>query len=97
MNSLSSSHTQTYSIDVLYYEIPHDVGYALWLHHIATDPYLCRAYEKMRTPYFKYMVLRIEQKPEYIRFYRKLQEWNVNFTAFTDELKKFLWESDYCQ
>jgi hypothetical protein len=50
----------------------------------------------MRTPYFKYMVLRIEQKPEYIRFYNKLAEWGVNFTVFTDELKSFLWDSDYC-
>lgn len=71
-------------------------SYDLWLHHIETDEYLCRAVEKMRTPYFKYMVMRIEQHPEYIRFYTKMNQYGVNFTAFTEYLKKFLWESDYC-
>lgn len=68
----------------------------LWDHHIATDPYLCAAVNKMREPYFRYMVWRIEQHPEYIKFYTKMNDYGVNFTGFVEELKKFLWESDDC-
>lgn len=86
-----------FRIDVLYYEINHDAGYALWLDFVENDEYLCRAVNKMRTPYFRYMIARIEQHPEYIRFYSKLLEWGVNFTQFTDNLKYFLWDTDYCR
>lgn len=66
------------------------------MYHVETDPYLCRAVEKMRSPEFRYLVRRIESLPEYLQFYSQMESYGVNWTGFVEQIKAFLWESDYC-
>jgi len=84
-------------MDMLYDEIPSDEMYDLWLHLIATDPYLCPAFLKFSGPDFRAIALKMEFHPEFMRFVQKLEEWGIQMNQFMEDLKDVLWYSDYCR
>lgn len=84
-------------MDDLKAEIPNDQIYDMWIHLIATDPYLCPGFLKLSSPEFRAIALKMEFHPEFIRFVNKLEEWGIQMKQFMEDLKQFLWFSSYCR
>lgn len=84
-------------MDMLGEEIPSDAIYDMWVYKIANDPYLCPGFLKLSSAEFRAVALKVEFHPEYIRFVNKLEEWGIQMKQFQDDLKEFLWYSDYCR
>lgn len=84
-------------MDDLHAEIPSDAIYDMWLDKIANDPYLCPGFLKLSSAEFRAVAIKVEYDPEFIRFVMKLEEWGIEMFQFMDDLKWFLWDSDYCR
>lgn len=84
-------------MDMLGEEMPGDAMYEMWLYKIENDPYLCPGFLKFSGPEFRSVATKVEYHPEFIRFVYKLEEWGIEMKKFMDNLKDFLWYSDYCR
>lgn len=84
-------------MDDLKAEIPNEAINEMWLYKVANDPYLCPGFLKLSSVEFRAVALKVEYDPEFIRFVNKLEEWGIQMHQFMDDLKDFLWYSDYCR
>lgn len=83
-------------MDSLAEEMPSDAIYEMWLNKTMNDPYLCPGFLKLSSNDFRAVALEVEYHPEFIRFVQKLEEWGIQMKQFMDDLKDFLWYSEYC-
>lgn len=84
-------------MDALSAEIPSDAIHAMWIDKVANDPYLCPGFLKFSDANFRAVVALVEYNPEFIRFVLKLEEWGIAKNQFMEDLKQFLWYSEYCR
>lgn len=86
-----------HSMDTLQAETNGDAIYDMWTYKVANDPYLCPGFLKLSSTEFRAIATKVEFHPEFIRFVMKLEEWGIEMKQFMDDLKWFLWDSDYCR
>lgn len=84
-------------MDSLQAEMPSDAIYEMWTYKIANDPYLCPGFLKLSSAEFRAVATMVEYHPEFIRFVNKLEEWGIEMKQGMENLKDFLWNSDYCR
>lgn len=85
------------SFDDLYLEIPSDEMYDLFVWKTHNDPHLCQGFLKLSHPNFVAITEKIEHHPAFVTFVNKMEDWGMEMYQWMDNMKEFMWYSNYCR